>query len=739
MSGFLQVGLAALRTGTGGATVAARALAAGGIVAVLAVTGVIADAALIYSGPLSPGLLMGATAMLAAFALSSVAIGLGSGVVGMASTTMCAIIYAAMAGAVDHALAASVPGPVLRAAAVLLLSGLATACCGVALLLLGSFRLGTLAQLLPYPVIAGYYAGLAWLLAIGGIRVGADLTAGGFDMGRFASADSLVRVALCLGMAALLVGLPRWRRHWSVTPMLLLGAVVLFHSLRLVWRVGVPGAQVSGWLLGPFPGSGAIPFSAMAFPRVFDAGALAAAAPYAASAIVLTSVSLLMAVGGIELELRSSIDANRELRVGGFANLLGGAFGGTPSIQSVTTTSMLHWLGGGSRIGAMLPALAALLVVLAGAQVLGLIPRFLVGALLLSFGVERLLLTWRDCLTLPRHETAIVLFVLLATATLGIVPGLEIGLALALLIFAWNYRRIPVIRPALSGALCRSSVSRSPRAEAILRRDGDTTVVYRLQGYLFFLNVGGISAAIGAERAVRPSCIILDFQDVVGMDSSAHGAFWRCEQIAARNCARILLCGLSLAVAEQFRRRGLLNAASSSVRCFDTLDLALQDAEDALLREAGLDEAHAGQNLADHIAVTLGEPVDREQLAPFLKPVRLAPGDVLIRQGEQDAAMYFIERGRVSIWLEREGTSPVRLASIAAGGLVGELALYRGGVRSATVIADEPTDVTKLNAVGLATMEREKPRLAGLLQRCLVLQMADKLANNTRLIQMLLR
>lgn len=739
MSSSSQVGADALRSSAGGAARAGRTIAAGAIVAVLAVTSVVADAALIYSGPLAPGLLLGASALLAAFALGAVAIGLRSGVPGMAGTTICAIIYAGMAGAVDQILAPAVPDPTVRATAVLLLSGAATVMCGLALLLLGTFRLGTLAQLLPYPVIAGYYSGLAWLLAIGGIRVGADLVIDGTTMQRLADPGTLVRIAICLGMAALLVLLPRWRRHWAILPALMLFGILLFHALRLVWQLSVPDAQAEGWLLGPFPAGSALPLHSIASLHAIDATTIAVALPFAASAIVLTSVTLLMMVGGVELELRQSIDANRELRVAGFANLLGGGLGGTPCTQSVTVTSLLHQLGGGNRLGAMVPALVALVVALAGAQLLGLVPRFLVGALLLSFGVERLLLTWRDCHTLPRHETAIVLFVLLATGTLGIVPGLEIGLALALLIFAWNYRRIPVIRPPLSGALCRSNVSRSSRAEAILRQDGEATVVYRLQGYLFFLNVGGISAAISTERAVSPTCIVLDFQDVVGMDSSAHGAFWRCEQIAAKNGAEILLCGLSPSISVQFRQRGLLQSPSPSVRCFDTLDLALQHAEDTLLRAAGLDMTDIGQSLADHMAATLGEPVEQRQLAPFLEPLRLAAGEVLIRQGEHDDAMYFIERGRVSIWLERQGSPSVRLASIAAGGLVGELALYRGRARSATVIADESTEVTRLSATALARMERENPRLAGLLQRCLVLQMADKLANTTRLIQMLLR
>jgi hypothetical protein len=92
----------ALQAAAAGTALATRELAAGGVIAVWSVINVVADAALIYSGPLSPGLLLGASALLAAFALASITIGLRSALPGMATTTACAIIYAGMAGAVDR-------------------------------------------------------------------------------------------------------------------------------------------------------------------------------------------------------------------------------------------------------------------------------------------------------------------------------------------------------------------------------------------------------------------------------------------------------------------------------------------------------------------------------------------------------------------------------------------------------------------------------------------------------------
>ena len=60
--------------------------------------------------------------------------------------------------------------------------------------------------------------------------------------------------------------------------------------------------------------------------------------------------------------------------------------------------------------------------------------------------------------------------------------GLLIGISLAVLLFAWNYRHIPIIRASLSGRMCRSSVVRSSEATSVLDRQGDSILFQRLQG-----------------------------------------------------------------------------------------------------------------------------------------------------------------------------------------------------------------------------------------------------------------
>ncbi len=59
-------------------------------------------------------------------------------------------------------------------------------------------------------------------------------------------------------------------------------------------------------------------------------------------------------------------------------------------------------------------------------------------------------------------------------------------------------------------------------------------------------------------------------------------------------------------------------------------------------------------------------------------------GEVIVRQGEAGDCMYVIQAGQVEILREEEGKQ-VRLAVLGEGEVFGEMALFEGEVRSATV------------------------------------------------------
>ena len=75
---------------------------------------------------------------------------------------------------------------------------------------------------------------------------------------------------------------------------------------------------------------------------------------------------------------------------------------------------------------------------------------------------------------------------------------------------------------------------------------------------------------------------------------------------------------------------------------------------------------------------------DVAQIVARLKPVTVAPGDDIIRQGETGSIMYFIARGVVRVLRREHNGEDNELATLFAGDFFGEIAILRDEPRIAT-------------------------------------------------------
>lgn len=74
-----------------------------------------------------------------------------------------------------------------------------------------------------------------------------------------------------------------------------------------------------------------------------------------------------------------------------------------------------------------------------------------------------------------------------------------------------------------------------------------------------------------------------------------------------------------------------------------------------------------------------------------------AKGRVLFRKTEMSTDLYIIKSGRLKAFLEDDGGDEIVLAEFAKGDFFGELSLLDGKGRSATIIAEEDSELFKLN------------------------------------------
>jgi SulP family sulfate permease len=168
--------------------------------------------------------------------------------------------------------------------------------------------------------------------------------------------------------------------------------------------------------------------------------------------------------------------------------------------------------------------------------------------------------------------------------------------------------------------------------------------------------------------------------------------------------------------------RALSSPAVETTRGFDA---ALERAEDILLAQRSAPEEGP---VAGHPALpAFATEQDRAAFLRYLREVRLAPGDTLFQEGQASDEMYFVESGRLEVLKTGMRGAGLRLAKVAPGSLIGEIALYTGQPRSATIVATEPAVLLMLTREARAGMQAEQPALAAQLDHHVVLGLASTL------------
>src|SRR5215212_8642170 len=95
----------------------------------------------------------------------------------------------------------------------------------------------------------------------------------------------------------------------------------------------------------------------------------------------------------------------------------------------------------------------------------------------------------------------------------------------------------------------------------------------------------------------------------------------------------------------------------------------------------------------------------------------LRPGEVLLGQGEVSDAAYFVIEGSASIRIETS-YGRVNLSTVSAPALVGEIGVFTGVPRTATIEATKPLRALRIDSGDLQKFGSEHPRfLAGVMMQ----------------------
>jgi sulfate permease, SulP family len=694
----------------------------------------VAFAALVFAGYFEfyflddgVGLYLGSAALTLAF----MAWRAGSrGIVGGLQGTGAAMMAIVSASAVVHA--AGSPQDVFFSAIAAIL--VATVLCGVVFLRLGSRRRGDLIRFVPYPVVGGFLAGTGWLLFKGGIYVASRVSPLFTPLSDLLETSALQRWLPALGFGVILLIAVRVIKRPLVMPALIVIGLAVFGIGVVATGSSIEEVRGGGWLVGSF--DSAILWKTWTLSALGGADWLSVLESWAGilTSVFVATVAILFNISGAERVLDRDLDTNQELRDAGVLNVVSGALGGIPGYHSLSFTALATRMDVNARAAGLIAALVPLAAVVFGAKVVGLIPRMIVGGVLAFLGLAFIVeWVWDKRRLLPPLEYAVVLAILAAVIVWGFLIGVVIGIVLAAVLFAVSYGRIELVREVAFGETYRSNVDRPATERDELRGLSDRVQILRVSGFVFFGSANRLLERIRGrvEGTTPPRFLVIDLRRVTGVDSSAVVSFVKALSLAGAAGSEVVFTAASDPVQAQLARGGVVEV-EGLVSFEPDLDRGLQRCEDALLSAPDLAEA-----LAEHPA---GGRLDGlpPGLTAHLERVSVPEGTVLLHRDEPPGDIYVLESGRLGVEAVTAEGNRIRLRTLRPGVVVGEIALYTGGARTADVVAEAPSVVLRIGRESIERLEAEEPELAATLHRRLATTLAERLTDTMRTFDVLL-
>lgn len=711
----------------------------GTVASVLTITYGLSYALLIFAGPLAPYLGYGVGLTFLVSMVLALVLAIGSSLpfaVGAPDSSTAAVTAILASSLVEHIVAVDPNAPVFIP--VVVTFALTSIMTGLTLCGCGMTRLGRAIRYVPYPVVGGFLGATGALIIFGAVGVITGHRLQFAVLPLFANAQTMYELAAAAAMALLLYLTLHRSHNLFGLPVILVAGTLAAHLAFWLAGISPTEARAMGWTFQPPP--------QVAFTWIWNAHdfrqypweALPDLAGNLIAVIFVTAASTLFNTAGIEVATHREADIERELTTTGIGNLLTGLLGGYTGCISISRTILNVRAGGSGRLSGLTVAMISLMMLALAPPLLGYMPKFVLGGLLLYLGGDTLhKWTVQSRQRLSRTEYVSLLAIIVIILQWGFIAGVLIGVVIGCAAFALSASRINPIKYSFEGNEYRSSLDRSREAQALLATHGSEIQGLNLQSYLFFGSANRLYQHVKALLARRPQCrfLVFDFKLVTGIDSSAAYSFAQIKRAAHDRGIKLVLVHLSPALERALRDGEFI---SHEVSIAPELDHALEWCENAIIgRHRGHEREEA--SLLDWFGQILGDADDASELMHRCERLEVGAGDTIVRAGEAAASMHFILDGRVGVMVPAEHGGSTRVRSLGRYTTIGEMGLVAQTPRSATIQAETDSVLYVLNTEQFEAITRERPALAQKLLTYFVTVMAERLSFANRTIAVLRR
>ena len=595
--------------------------------------------------------------------------------------------------------------------------------CGVLQLAFGIARLGRLIKYMPYPVVSGFMTGVGLVIVVGQVPKFLGVPKGLSFWSSLVSPSQWDLKGVIVGAVTAVVMLvgPKLTKAVPSAILGLLAGGVAYAALGFSHPAMFTLAG-NHLVIGALSAGGGILASLSAQVkaiRTLDLGMVESLFTPALTLAVLLSIDTLKTSVILDSLTRTRHDSNRELVGQGLANIGTALVGGIPGSGQTGATLVNMSSGGQTRLSGVLEGVFSLIVFLLLGNVIAWLPVAALAGILIVVGFR---MCDQHSLDLLRSRSTlldfgVIVVVVIVAQGVSLMAASALGVGLAVLLFLREMIGGSVVRARMLGNEVFSRRVRLPEEVAVLERCGDRTVIFELQGSLFFGTADQLLTALEPDLKSR-AYVVLDMRRVQSVDVTAARVLEQAEDILSEHGGFLIFCHFALKLpsgkdlAEYFTRVGVVRPERSA-RIFETRDDALLWIEDRILAEEL--PARPPEALLElrEMALFAGRKEETHAaLEACMDKRSYKAGETIFSSKDPGQGLILIRRGAVRIEVPVGEKLHYHVSTFGRGDFLGEISFLDRHSRTAQAVALTDTDLYILPRDRFDALAEEHKKIA---------------------------
>jgi len=620
--------------------------------------------------------------------------------------------------------------------------------CGLIQIAFGLLQIGKLIRFMPYTVVSGYLSGVGLIIMISqlpkwlSLPKGIKLIDGIWQPHLW----QITSIAIGIATALAMVLAPKFSKRIPAVIQGLLAGVLVYWLLAWSAFPELRSLENNSFIIGPLAADPAALFNNLqqSLEQLLHPNLppLEQIIIPALTLAILLSIDTLKTCVVLDALTGSRHNSNRELIGQGLGNLSASLLGGTPGAGTMGATLVNKASGGTTRLSGVFQGLWSLIAILVLTPFIAWVPIASLAALLVVIGVK--MINWKSLAFARSKETfvdfVVILAVVVVANTVGLIAASGLGVGLAILLFIREQIHSTTVRKKSYGNQLFSKHFRTNAERQILQRDGQHTVIYELQGSLFFGTTDQLYLAIEPEID-RARYVLLDFFRVQSIDITAAHMIERIRNRLAENKTTLVLSRLPERLPSGRDLRSYMDhlrlTHDGSTQIVNEMSDGLEWIENQLLEKAQVLSAQSKALALNEFEIFNGIDIKTlSELTSCMTQQHIPANTCIFQANSPGEELMLIASGQIKITLSIGKNTIVHLATLGRGQFFGEMSFLDRQVHSADVYAQTDVELLIMTRTDFDRISASNQMLTAQVMQSIAIAIATRLRHtNSDLLQ----